>query len=501
MPYRSIVWFILLFCLCGPAPAQANGRYFSFSPPVADAYQKAIRLRLLEARQGIDRLKKEEPDNLLPLLIDNYVDFLTVFAGERPDDYKRLLKNMEPRLDKIARGDRHSPYYLYCQAEIRLQWAFLSSRFGNFLSAMSDTKQAYALLKENQRRHPDFTPNLKSLGIIHALVGNVPEEFHWALKLLGGMSGTTEQGLQELAAVRKDTRGPALFCKEEALMAESFLLAYLNNEPAKAWHLLSNSAFQPDTNPLAACGMALMAMRAGQNDAAIRLLDQAPTDPAYTPFHQRDYLLGLARLRRLDPTAGAALEQFTNRFAGENGLKEGHQKLAWFHLIFDRPDAYRAGMQLVKKRGAARSEADKAALEEANTGIPPDKRLLQARLLFDGGYYQRAYDLLKSTAADAYQDNPKNQLEYIYRLGRIAHRLGKPQEALQYYRQTIEIGAASPWYFACNAALHTGLLYEEKKNYRESENAYLRCLRLKPETYAAGLHAQAKSGLARIKGR
>lgn len=492
---------MLFLCLCGRAPAQAKDRYFEFSPPVLAAYQKAIRLRLPEARQGIDRLKKEEPDNLLPLLVDNYIDFLTVFTGERPDDYKRLLKNMEPRLDKIARGDRRSPYYLYCQAEIRLQWAFLSSRFGNFLSAMSDTKQAYALLKENQRRYPDFSPNLKSLGIIHALVGNVPEEFHWALKVLGGMSGTTERGLQELATLRKDTRPPALLFREEALMAESFLLAYLSNEPATAWHLLSTSTIQPNTNPLAACGMALVAMRAGQNEAAIQVLEQAPTDPAYTPFYQRDYLLGLAKLRRLDATAGTALEQFSQRFTGENGLKEAYQKLAWFHLIFDRPEVYRTCMQLVKKRGVARSEADKAALNEANIGIPPDKRLLQARLLFDGGYYQRAYDLLKSTTVDVYKDKPRDQLEYIYRLGRIAHRMGKSQEALQYYRQTIDTGAASPWYFACNAALHTGLLYEEKKNYRESENAYLRCLRLKPETYAAGLHAQAKSGLARVKGK
>ena len=496
---RSLVLIASLFLLpcCGDA---APGKYFDFSVLAQDAYQKAVSLRFSEAREALDGLRQAEPDNLMPILVENYIDFLTVFANDNGKDYRRLSKNMEPRLYKISKGDPRSPYYLYCQAEIRLQWAFLHSRFGDFLAAMSDTKQAYALLTENQRRFPDFIANKKSLGIMHALVGNVPEEYRWTLKALGGMGGTTEQGLQELEAVREYAQKQPFAFEDEALVAQAFLLAYLNNQPENGWRILEASQLKPQTNPMAAYAMAMVAMRAGHNETAIRLLQQAPHGDAYYPFYQRDYLLGLAKLRRLDKEAGQHLTHFVDHFKGENGLKEGYQKLAWFHLIFDNVAAYQTYANLAKTKGATHTEPDKAAFREAKSGEQPEKRLLQARLLFDGGYYQRASDLIHSLR-QTYAHNPKQQLEFTYRMGRISHKLGKTQEAVRYYQQTIDEGARRPWYFACNAALQLGLLQEEKKAYQDARNAYLRCIDLKPEAYAGGLHAQAKAGLGRIKGK
>jgi tetratricopeptide (TPR) repeat protein len=126
--------------------------------------------------------------------------------------------------------------------------------------------------------------------------------------------------------------------------------------------------------------------------------------------------------------------------------------------------------------------------------------LLRARLLFDGGYFQRAYDLLKN-AASVYASNPKMNLEYNYRMGRIAHRLGKAQEAKNFYGQTIQAGEKSPWYFACNAALQLGALHEEKKDWKNARTAYQKCLDIKPEEFSASLHARAKAGLNRLKNK
>ena len=45
---------------------------------------------------------------------------------------------------------------------------------------------------------------------------------------------------------------------------------------------------------------------------------------------------------------------------------------------------------IVKTKGGAYSSSDKSALAEAKSGIIPDPILLKARILFDGGYYQKA---------------------------------------------------------------------------------------------------------------
>lgn len=489
---------ILIILLLLPVGQLTAAKYFDFSLAARDTYHKITSLRFVEAHAALDALQRSEPDNLMTIYLENYLDFFTVFVNDNKAEYQRLAKNMEPRLDKIARGPANSPWFLYTQAEIRLQWAITRSRYNDFLTSMSDIKQAYALLEENQRKFPDFAPNKKSLGVMHALIGNVPEEYRWAVKSLGGMDGSMEQGMRELEEAIAYSKKNDFIFEDETVVSYAFLQLFLNNRGDIAWNTLKNSKLTPKTNPLAAYAMATVAMRTGQNDEAIRLLQESPAGGQYAPFHYGNYLLGLAKLRRLDSDANKALEAFVNNFKGENGIKEAYQKLAWYHLSLGNDNGYRTYTNYIKIKGASTSEGDKAALREANSGEMPDQRLLKARLLFDGGYYQRAYDLLKNNAADYAADRKKN-LEYTYRLGRITHKMGKTQDAVRLYTQTVDNGAKDPWYFACNAALQLGLLYEEKKDAINARTAFNRCLGMKPEEYAASLHAQAKAGLGRVK--
>ena len=477
---------------------EAESGQFNFSPLAREIYRNVLDLRFDEARSRLNVLKRQEPDNLIALFLEHYIDFLTVLIEDKRSDYNRLVKQMNPRLAKIARGNARSPYHLYIQAEIRLQWAVLRARYGDYISGLNEVKRAHALLLENQRRHPDFMANRKSLGVLHALVGNVPGEYRWGLKVLSGLSGTVEQGMQELESVLAFAKQHDFVFEEETLVIYAYLQLHLKNNKNEAWKTLNSGKLNPKTGPLAAFALANMAMRTGRNDEAIRLLEQCPTGNNLHPFPYRLYLLGIAKMNRLDPDANLSLETFVRTFTGENGVKETFQKLAWFHLLAGNPGGYVTNMTLVKTRGNDRSEPDKSALREARSGEMPDARLLKARLLFDGGYYQRAYDLLKDAGA-AYAKPGKSNLEYTYRLGRITHELGYTREALRFYTQTIDAGAQKPWYFACNAALQLGMLYEQQRDPRQARMAFNRCLDINPEEYAGSLHARAKAGLARLK--
>jgi len=489
-------FLLLLLSALTAHPLTALTPSFDFSPLARDAYQKTFSLRFGEARTALADLKRQEPQNLIAPLVENYLDFLTVLVNDDRAEYQRLAKNMEPRLARAARGDRKSPWYLFSQAEIRLQWAILRGKHSDFLTSISDIKQAYALLEQNQKEHPNFAPNLKSLGIIHAMVGAVPEEYRWTIKAMSGISGTVEQGMRELKDALEHARRHDFVFEDETRVAFAFLQLNLENEKNDAWSTMSSGKLNPSKNPVAAFAMASLAMRTGRNDEAIRLLEACPEGGAYHPFPYRHYLLGLAKLNRLDADADKPLLLFLKNFKGENGIKETYQKLAWHQLVQGNPTGYRTYMEKVKTTGSDRSEYDKAALQEANRGETPDARLTRARLLFDGGYYQRAYNLLRD-AASAYSGNPA--LEYTYRLGRITHELGKTEDAERLYNQTIENGAKNPAYFACNAALQLGMLHEDKGNAAKARAAYQRCLELQPDEYRASLHAKAKAGLARIK--
>jgi hypothetical protein len=489
----STCLFLLLSVQLG-----ATDYYYQFSDQAEKAYRAAISLRFDESRALLAKMQTQEPDNLIRHYVENYIDFLTVFLNEDEAEYKILLKKAEKRFQLLAKGDKRSSYFLYTQAEARLQWAIVRGKFGDYLSAIQEVKQAYALLEENQKRHPEFIANQKSLGVIHAMVGNVPDEYKWAIKMFGGMSGTIDLGLREVEQVIQYANKNYLIFEEEALVSYSFLVLHLGNQQDRAWKLLNNKKLNPSQNPLAGFALANVASRTGRNDEAIKILSSVPESKEFHPFHFKNFMLGVAKLNRLDKDAHLYLDKYVNQFKGKYYIKEAWQKLAWYHIIQGDQTKFRACMEQCIAKGDDQGEPDKAALREAKSKEVPDLILLKGRLLFDGGYYEKAYQLLSGHEND-YDNGSRYHLEYTYRMGRIAHQSAKYQLAITFYQRTIDIGSAKPWFFACNAALQLGILHENQKDKANAKLAYQTCLSISPNEYGASLHAKAKAGLSRVK--
>jgi len=489
--------FLLLFSFA--AFATDGDGYFEFSPKTQLAYQKALELKIEEASVLLAKVKQEEPKNMMVYFVENYLDFMRVFINENESEFNRLEKNKDRRLELIEKGNPNSPYYLYTQAEIRLQWALLHIKFKEYLSALSDIKAAYKALNKNLEKYPNFTQTKKSLGLLHALIGTVPDNYKWAVKLLSGMDGTIEQGTQEIEeALQHARRNNDFIFEQETLVLYSFLMLHLKNKSDAAWNLIHSGNLDPKKSPLACFAVANMAMRIGHNDEAIEILENRPSGSAYYPLPFLDFMHGLAKLRRLDEDADIYILKYLKNFKGQNYIKEAYQKLAWHSLLRGDEAMYKEYMQLIKKKGGTHVSNDKSALTEAKSGIVPNPILLKARILFDGGYYKKAYELLQGITKYHFSEKGL-QLEYVYRLGRIAHEMKNATDALYYYDQTIKAGSNERYYFACNAALKSGLIYEEQGNLIKAKEAFNKCLSLRPDEYKTSLHGMAKAGLNRLK--
>ena len=488
---------ILVLLLAVPCTTRASG-YFAFDADARGIYQAALDLRFGEAEAGLQSMRRQSPDNLVVPLLENYLEVLRILAEDDEATYRRLSPGMDKKLWKISRGDPQSPWFRYTQAEIRLQWAALKVRFGDYLSAASEVKQGYELLRDNQNRFPDFKPNLKGLGLVHTVAGNIPDEYQWAVRVLTGIRGSVPQGLGELEALIKYAETNDYPFENEAIIIYSALQLHINGREDLALNALQRPSAARGNSALLAYARAQTYLRNGRTDEAISVLQHSPRGGQYHPFPYTDYLYGTARLYRLDlAEAETSLSRFVQSFGGKTALKTAWQKLAWISLLNGDQQGYYQRMWMVKQSGIARSDADKAAAREADSGEIPDVRLLKARILFDGGYYDKAYQFLKNREAEfAYQ--PRIQLEYLYRMGRITHKLGRMTEARQFYEQTIIRGGQQPWYFACHAALQTGYLLEEKNDRENARIYYRKCLNMKPKEYSSGLHAKAKARLNRL---
>lgn len=491
---KYIIALSLVFYACSGWSAH----YFEMTPKVKQAYQLAMSLRIDEAKELLAEEQSSHPDNLSIDLVADYCDFFTVFIKEEEEVFQQLYANKEKRLDRITTQKVNSPYYLYSQANIRLHWALLHIRFGEYYTAFREVNKAFKLLERNHKQYPHFMPNLKDLGILHAAIGTIPDNYRWGLGLVSSLEGTIEQGREEIEKVLTyASKNDFLFATETQVLY-AFLLLHLESEEEDAWNTINTDALQPNINPLHCFVVANIAMRTQRNDEAISLLTYRPQGAQFLDMPYLDFMLGVAKLRRLDSDAKAPLERWVQYFRGRHFIKEGYQKLAWYGLIFEGDSSYRKYMQKCLTKGYASAGGDSNALKEAKEGVMPNKILLQARLLFDGGYYDKAYHLLKENPLAA--NNPEaHQLEYTYRLGRILHGSKRYAEAINAYKETIEKGENSTYFYACNAALQIGKIYEWQGNTIQAKSYFKKCLSIYPEEYRAGLHQQAKAGLNRVE--
>lgn len=484
--------FVFLFCLSGFAGE------FIYSPLAKAAYENVMSLRFEEAYLQIAQLKQTEPNNLVAYHIENYIDFFRIYISENREVFNRLKKNKEARLELIEQGDPNSPYFLFIQADIRLQWALARLKFEEYLTAFREVSKAFRLLEKNKKKFPDFMPNLKDLGILHAIIGTIPDNYKWGIKFFSGLEGTIEQGQREIEVVLAYAKSNEFIFRDETNVLYAFLMLHLNNNDSEAWSVLQASNLEPNKNPLHTFIMANIAMHVGKNDEAIDLLINRPKGGVFFDFPYLDFMLGLAKLRRADRDASFYFKKYLARFKGQNFIKEAYQKLAWQELLNGNTAAYHKYMNICLEKGSTIVGEDKNAEKEAASSILPDPVLIKARLLFDGAYYQEAYNLVKDKSSSFFSDKG-HQLEFIYRKARILHGLKRNEEAIEAYKETIKQGSNEAYFFACNAALQIGLIYEQDGQNVKAIEYFKECLKIRPDEYRTGLHHKAKAALERLK--
>ena len=496
--YKTGTFFILIFI-----SNFSFGQYkYDFNPNCVNAYSAIISLKFKEGKRLIDQEKTINPENNIPYLLENYIYFLSVFIAEEEEDFDKYDDLKDQIIDRLKEGDQRSPYYRYCLAQVNLQWSVARAKFKEYTTATLEINKAYRLLEENNEEFPDFLPNLINLGMMHTLIGTVPDNYNWVKKLVG-VEGTIDQGVNEILKVLNAavTQKEYAHYKAECLFYLSFIQINLTTNRQKA--LDNIKLIESDSsglrNPLAIYAISRIYSDNGLNDKAIELLLSRPMGDEYFPFYFLDYLTGVAKLNRLDSDAYKYLFKYAINFKGINYIKDSYQKIAWYYLVNENMDKYHEFIAKVNQYGNAVVDADIQAEREATNKAVPNVYLLKARLLFDGGYYEKALAAITSSKTTGFLKNSRDSLEFSYRIGRIYHEWGKTETAVPFYMKTIENGSESPYYFAANAALQLGIIYEKKGDFKTAAENYELAQSMENKEYKNSINQKAKAGLNRIK--
>ena len=484
---------ITLLSLGFSLPSKAN---FDFNSNCIKAYQAIFDLRLGDAKSLIQAEKKQNPNNGITILLDNYIDYFTLLASENKADYERLKNLKSSRLSALERQDKNSPYYLFAQAEINLQWGMLKSRFQDYFSSGMDIKKADNLLSDNAAKFPSFLPNKKSSGLIDVIFGSIPSNLKGLFSTLG-IKGNASTGIRTLESlVSTLPKSPYSFYKDEVVFFLCYIETDLVHNKANYNKIMGFTASMDNSSLLKSYLQGYVSARSARNDSAIEYLQKRPKGSEYLNFPVLNYHLGNAKLNRGDNDAHVYLVNYLKEYKGINYIKDAYLKLAYYFYLRGDNAKYNTFLKMVKTQGSLYDEKDKQALKEAND-VSPDMDLLKARLYFDGGYYQKALAELADKDVNDFKLK-RDQIEFYYRLGRIYDESGRDSDAITNYQKAINAGKLTSYYYAANAALSIGSIYEKKSDKARASSFYKQAIAMKNHEYENSIETKAKDGLRRI---
>ncbi len=490
---------LLLPVLLMPVTKMAAQSVFDFNENTKEAYHRIIQLRVGDAQELIDEEKRIHPDNRVPYFLENYIGtFKLLFNGDQ-SDYDAFLNMSDKRLSQIKKGPASSPYYLYLQSVINLQTAACKFKFGDKISSFWYIRRAYLQITENQKKFPDFGPNKIIMGPMQALIGSIPSNYRWAVRLLGFGGGSIAGGLELMHSFLTHDQGAENFFKQEAVFYYVYMVFYLKHQPDSAIAIIKRRDLDLKNNALYAFMAANLYMNDHAADKALEILKERQNSPAYLDIPVMHYELATAYLYHLElDNAVEQYKRFLKNYKGGLYAKDALLKISWiYYLKGDKAESekYR---QLVLKEGTSVTDADKVAVMEVKNNQWPDKTILQARLLFSGGYFSEALQKLLGRSVENYK-RQVDKVEYTYFLARIRDEMGMDDQAIRLYDAVIRDGHDLPEYFAARAALQTGFIYEKRGEVQKAINYFQKCLDMPNKEYKESLDQRAKSGINRLK--
>ncbi|MES2374546.1 MAG: tetratricopeptide repeat protein [Bacteroidota bacterium] len=474
-------------------------KVYEFNSTCQQAYQEITKLKIASGLALVEKARQQNPDNLIPELLESYADFYVLFLNEDPKEYQVRYPKFSERINLLETGPKSSPFYLYCLSMVRVHKAASAIKFGKMWDAGWDFRRAYQLIKDNKKQFPTFSPNDLVYGSLQAVVGTIPKGYKWIASLFG-MKGSLTEGMKTVRGfINSNDPWAKVFFNEAAFMYP-YLMFYIENKKDEALAFVQQRKLDIINNHLHTYMAANLGINNKQSEYAKNVILNRNRSDEYLRTTVWDFELGFTKLYHLEiAEAERYLESFLNNFKGKFYVKDAYQKLSWCYYLQGNQAKADEARKNILARGSTDSDADKQALKDAKSGKWPNTLLLKARLLSDGGYNSDAAALLQGKTEDDFTKE-EEKLEFAYRVARIYEDLERSDDAIRNYLIAIRLGENRKEYFAARAALQIGQIYEKRGQKALAVAYYQKCIDMEDHEYKNSLDQRAKSGIARCKG-
>ncbi len=470
-------------------------RQFRMSSNINKAYNNIISFKLKEGRTDLYNEVKKDPTNAMVFVMQNYEDFVSLCFNENPSLYKSTRSQKDKRLALISKSNKQSPYYLLSKGIIHLQWSLIHVKYKEFFKAALDFKKAFGYFKENKKRFPAFKETNIFFGAQQAIIGTIPDNYKWISNTLG-LKGNIKNGMALLKASIVKENKPF---QADAKFYYIYLTDILLNNSKKSLSLISTYNLDTKNNYLFTFMKSNLELNNFKAQQAINTINGRNKSAAYMQPNIFDYEKGIGYLYTSQYSKST---QSLKRFLNSKTYfykKDACIKIAYAYYLQGSNNQAILYKNKVKAIGTSVTDIDKQALKFSQRTNFGNKEILRARLLFDGGQFRQAENILLHKSKLAIT-NKQDELERIYRLARCYDEQHNMDKAIEHYKLSISMPNPTKAYFPARAALQLAYIYETKGQPNLANKYFKKVISYKDHEFKTSLDHRAKAGLLRIKG-
>lgn len=485
--------FMVLFLVLINFQSKAND--FEWNPVLQKAYTSLWKMRLQETKA---LLASQKNTSGIKLYLQSYTDLIELMITEDKADFEQFLDTQSTRLTLLEDYPDTSPEKQWIIAEMYLHLATAKLKFGHEVKGAWNLIKASKLLESNAKKFPNFIPQQKSLGLLHIMVGSIPQNYLWVAKLLG-LKGSVKYGLQELKNVSINEPRYATEANVMYYLAHAYILGFTpvilqdyeqfldKNEESLLIQFLGVTTYMKEGN-------------SSHAHILLKKCDTLNTKAGYWAFPFLQYLHGEIEIQKGSYTLASRYYQvFLQQYKGFNFIKDTYYKLFLCSWLINEDTKAMNYLEKVKTQGSTIVEADQSALrftEKFNTSLKDEasKKLMKARLAFDGGYYQKAKELLSELKENHFGSNTE-KAEYNYRKGRVHQKLLEIILAEEHFERAIVLTQNASISYGALSCLQLGYIFQETKQKEKAKYYFEKVLTYSKHEYKNSADNKAKAAL------
>lgn len=418
--------------------------------------------------------------------LDGYRCFVESFTSVQNQNSDSVIDLIQVLSAQISDLPSNQPFFYVGQIDLHLFLSFLFFRQDKFLKAFREYIIANDYIKKGKNIYPDFE-HFNKYQIIHYTIKELINE-QLGIQVNNTQNQKTKiiDNFKSLLDIENE-----VYARELTLINFLLLNYHFGNDLSSFIDGSQVGVNYAKLGPIESLISAEINKKLQKFDVQLSSLCQASELHFFEKLNllRLEYANGL--LNQQNDSAIYYFKQFELYQQNQQGVQYARFKSSMFYFLQSNTKWVDSLHLLISTSSHVYTNEDKQAIYEIKNAKYWTKELVKSRLLFDGGEYTKALQVLLLAKNNVHYYSKEQKLEYSYRLARIYHKLGNFDRASTFYQMAISSNLDEEFYYPAYAAYYLGNIYYDRNDKEDANYYFSKCKELNSPIYKQSVHRKA----------